>query len=109
MSNTPETIIAWEPEPQQAKFIQCPADDVGFGGARGGGKSDAVIGDWINHEFTYKQHAIGLAFRRQRTELVELIERAKQILLPLGYKWYEQDKYFKGNFLASRDLFFFPE
>ncbi len=92
----PEPIVCWEPQVQQAKFITCLADDVGFGGARGGGKSDAVIGDWINHEFSYKQSAIGLAFRRQRTELVELIERAKQILLPLGYKWYEQDKYFKG-------------
>lgn len=91
-----EPICIWEPQAQQEKFISCPADDVGFGGARGGGKSDAVIGDWINHEAIYKQAAVGLAFRRQRTELVELIERAKQILLPIGYKWFEQDKYFKG-------------
>ena len=31
-------------QPRQAAFIACPADDVGFGGARGGGKSDGVIG-----------------------------------------------------------------
>lgn len=93
-AETPTVI--WEPQPRQAAFITCPADDVGFGGARGGGKSDGVIGDWINHEFTYSQHAIGLAFRRQRTELVELIERSKQVLRPLGYQWYEQDKYFRG-------------
>ncbi len=76
--------------------MTCPADDVGFGGARGGGKSDAVIGDWIDHEETYGQHAIGMAFRRERTQLTELIERAKQILRPLGYAWHEQDKYFRG-------------
>lgn len=91
-----EEQVVWEPQPQQAKFITCPADDVGFGGARGGGKSDAVIGDWCFHENEFGKDAVGLAFRRQRTELVELIERAKQVLLPTGHRWYEQDKYFRG-------------
>lgn len=91
-----DRTVIWAAQPRQAAFISCPADDVGFGGARGGGKSDAVIGDWIGHEFKYGQHAIGMAFRRERTQLTELIERAKAILVPLGYKWHEQDKYFKG-------------
>jgi hypothetical protein len=69
---------------------------VGFGGARGGGKSDAVIGDWISHEDAYGQSAIAMAFRRERTQLIELIERAKQVLTPLGFRWFEQDKYFRG-------------
>lgn len=89
-------VVVWEPQPRQSAFITCPADDVGFGGARGGGKSDAVIGDWIAHEHMYGQHAIGMAIRRERTQLVELIERAKSVLQPLGYKWHEQDKKFTG-------------
>ncbi len=88
--------VIWEAQPRQAAFISCPADDVGFGGARGGGKTDAVIGDWISHEDLYGQHAIGMAFRRERTQLTEMIERAKQILPSLGHKWHEQDKYFRG-------------
>jgi hypothetical protein len=92
----PEPIVIWEAQPKQAAFISCPVDDVGFGGARGGGKSDAIIGDYISHEDIYGQDAIGMAFRRERTQLVELIERAKQIMVPLGYKWHDQDKYFKG-------------
>jgi hypothetical protein len=104
----PEPLIAWEPQVQQAKFINCPADDVGFGGARGGGKSDAVIGDWVNHSSLYGEHAIGLCVRRQRTELVELIERAKTILLPLKFKWYEQDKIFRSP-NASRLRFSYLE
>jgi hypothetical protein len=88
--------IVWEPQPRQEAFITCPADDIGFGGARGGGKSDAVIGDFIDHEDSYGSSAIAMAFRRERTQLVELIERARQILLPIGYKWHEQDKYFRG-------------
>lgn len=92
----PEPTVIWEPQRKQEMFITCPADDVGFGGARGGGKSDGVIGDWLDHEDRYGRDAIGLAFRRQRTELVELIERARQVLVPLGHKWHEQDKYFRG-------------
>lgn len=86
----------WDPQPRQEAFITCPADDTGFGGARGGGKSDGVVGDFIDHEETYAEHAIGMAFRRERTQLMELVERAKQIMLPIGYKWHEQDKYFRG-------------
>lgn len=92
----PDPVVVWEPQPRQEAFITCLADDVGFGGARGGGKSDAVIGDWIDHEETYGEHAIGMAFRRERTQLTELIERAKQILKPIGHVWHEQDKYFRG-------------
>lgn len=88
--------IVWEPQPRQAAFITCPADDVGFGGARGGGKSDAVIGDWIGHEEQFGTHAIGVVLRRERTQLIELIERAKTVLTPLGYTWKDVDKYFVG-------------
>lgn len=88
--------VIWSPQPKQAAFISCPADDVGFGGARGGGKSDAVVGDWGSHEEMYGTSAIGMAFRRERTQLTELIERAKQVLIPIGHKWHEQDKYFRG-------------
>lgn len=35
--------VIWPAQPRQAAFIACPADDVGFGGARGGGKSDGVF------------------------------------------------------------------
>lgn len=92
----PDATVIWDAQPRQSAFISCPADDVGFGGARGGGKSDAVIGDWISHEDLHGKDAIGMAFRRERTQLTELIERSKQVLKPLGYQWHEQDKYFRG-------------
>lgn len=94
--DTSDTIVHWEPQPKQAAFISCPADDVGFGGARGGGKSEGVAGDFVSHEETYGEAAIAMAFRRERTQIVELIERCRQIMVPLGYKWHEQDKYFRG-------------
>lgn len=96
IAEAPAEQIIWKAQPKQSAFIACPADDVAFGGARGGGKSDGVIGDWIAHEKTYGQHAAGLAIRRERTQLVDLIERAKTVLKPLGHNWHEQDKYFRG-------------
>ena len=91
-----QQTIVWQPQRRQAAFISCPCDDVGFGGARGGGKSDAVIGDWISHSDTYGQHAVGMCFRRERVQLTDLIERAKQVLIPIGHKWQDKELTFRG-------------
>jgi hypothetical protein len=93
---SPETLTVWEPSPRQSMFITCPCDDVAFGGARGGGKSDAVLGDWISHEEQFGKDAIGVVIRRERTQLVELIERARTIFSPLGFSWRDVDKVFHG-------------
>lgn len=55
-----------------------------------------MLGEWLAHEFQYGERAIGLMVRRERTQLIETIERAKQIYLPLGFKWHEQEKYFRS-------------
>lgn len=91
-----DPIVVWDAQPKQARFITCPADDVGFGGARGGGKSDGILGDWLSHEDLYGSSAIGLCFRRELTQLKELIARSKEMLPLLGHTWHEQDKYFTG-------------
>jgi hypothetical protein len=84
--------IIWEPQPQQAKLITCPCFEVFFGGARGGGKTDAVLGDFISHADMYGADAIALMVRRTRTELTETIERSRSIYTPLGAKFNETDK-----------------
>lgn len=83
----------WEPNPgPQSWLIICPVFETLFGGARGGGKSDGVLGEWATHADQYGQNAIGLCVRRERTQLVELIERSKILYLPLGAKFNEQEK-----------------
>src|SRR5580765_1245868 len=79
--------VAWEPQPWQAAFIACPVEEVFGGGARGGGKSDGVLGDWLNHADQYKENAIGLMVRRTRTELLETHERARVIYGKLGARF----------------------
>lgn len=86
-------VVVWEPqEGPQTAFIRCPVFEAFFGGARGGGKTDAVLGEFIEHGDAYGEHAIGLVVRRERTQLIETIERSRQIYLPLGAKFNEQDK-----------------
>lgn len=89
--------VAWEAQPgPQSALISCPVFEIFFGGARGGGKTDGVLGDFLEHADAYGQHAIGLMIRRQRTELVETIERSKQIYGPLGWVYHEQDKMWRA-------------
>lgn len=80
----------------QRSLIACPVFEVFFGGARGGGKTDGVLGEFIRHASLHGQHAIGLMIRRQRTELIETIERSKAIYGPLGWQYHEQDKMWRA-------------
>src|SRR5262245_29737439 len=82
-----QTITVWSPQPgPQTAFVQCPVFEILLGGARGGGKTDGVLGDWALHADQYKSDAIGLMVRRSRTELLETFERAKLIYDRLGAK-----------------------
>lgn len=88
--NAPEQIVVWEPrsKPQEA-FIACPVFEVFYGGSRGSLKTDGVLGEWLSHSDLYGKNAIGLMVRRNRIQLQETIERAKQIFTPLGFKFKE--------------------
>ena len=90
----PEEVV-WAPQsgPQEV-LIHCPLPLIGYGGARGGGKTDGVLG-----KFAVKQELLGPAFnavffRKELPQADDLIERAKQIYLPLKAHWQEQKKQF---------------
>jgi hypothetical protein len=89
--------VSWEAQPgPQSALISCPVFEVFFGGARGGGKTDGVLGDFLEHADAYGENAIGLMIRKERTQLIETIERSKQIFTPLGWKFHEQDKMWRA-------------
>lgn len=91
-----EIEVIWEPQPgPQTALLACPVFEVFFGGARGGGKTDGMLGEWISHQDLYGENAIGLMVRRELTQLTETIERSKQLYTPLGAKWHEQGKYWR--------------
>lgn len=93
LSDSPKFKVIWSPQPgPQEALIACPVFEVFFGGARGGGKTEASLGDWLHHSEMYREYAIGLFVRRRLTELVEVIARSKQLFIPLGGKYNDQKK-----------------
>lgn len=85
--------VVWEPQPgPQSDFITCPIFEAFLGGARGGGKTDGVLGDWASHSDYYGTHATGLMVRRELTQLAETIQRSKEIFGPIGAIYHEQKK-----------------
>lgn len=78
----------WEPQPGP-QSLAIAAQFVGelmFGGARGGGKSDFLLGDFLQDVHLGAMWR-GIIFRRSHPELEELITRAKEIYIPLGALW----------------------
>lgn len=88
----PPPLAIWRPQPRQAALLACPADDVLFGGARGGGKTDAMLADFAVHAQLYGQHAMGVFFRRQLVQLDEAIARSRQLYAPLGARYSDSKK-----------------
>jgi hypothetical protein len=76
--------VAWSARgnPAQMALLECTVFEVFFGGARGGGKTDGMLGEWIRHADLYGPNAIGLMLRRTRTELIETIERSRAVYSP---------------------------
>lgn len=85
--------VIWKPQPgPQTALIACPVFEVFYGGARGGGKTESSIGDWLEHSAKYGEGAIGIFFRRKLVQLAEVIARTKQLFPKLGAKYNEQQK-----------------
>lgn len=71
-------IFCPHPGPQTA-FIQCPVFEVVYGGARGGGKTFACLGEFAIHSQEYGELAKGLFLRRTREALKDAIREAKKL------------------------------
>ena len=83
-----------QPGPQEA-FVKSNVFEVVYGGARGGGKTDAALGDFLLHAVDYGAAARGLLVRRQRVSLEPTIARARKIFRPVGAKWAEAKSRFE--------------
>lgn len=87
--------IVWAPQagPQKA-LVDCPYALVGFGGARGGGKTDGVLGKWGIKEQRYGRFFNGVFFRKEMPQADDLIERARELYEPCGARFQKQQRQF---------------
>jgi hypothetical protein len=73
--------MTWRPQPgpQEAAIRASFVDELFFGGARGGGKSEYLLGDFLSDVDTYGEHWKGVLIRRTYPELDEILDRSRQI------------------------------
>lgn len=69
--------ILWCPQPKQQEMMSRPEYEALYGGAAGGGKSDYLVVEalrQVNNQF-YR----GIIFRREYPQLVDLIDRSREL------------------------------
>ncbi len=87
-----EPNVVWRPQPRQAVFLSRAEDEVLYGGAAGGGKSDALVADAMRE--IHIPHYKGIIFRENYTQLVEIIDKTQKLYPSVnGKAWYHDTKH----------------
>lgn len=78
----PTPPVLWSPQPKQAEALRRIEFEVLFGGARGGGKTDAGLAGFLYHY----EHPLfrGLVIRRNADDLKDWVDRAQRFYKPFG-------------------------
>lgn len=80
-----ERVVRWRPQPgPQAALVTCPAREILFGGARGGGKTSGVLGRVGVRAGWYGRHYNAVIFRREMPQADDMIEEARQLYEPIA-------------------------
>ena len=89
--------IVWKPQPKQAAFMRRCEDEALYGGAAGGGKSDALVIEALRQVDV--PHYRGLIVRKTYPQLSELIDKTMQ---------YYRPAFPKARYNASSHVWTFP-
>ena len=75
----------WAPQegPQQS-LMKCPVKEVLFGGARGGGKTDGILGKWLIKALKYGSGFNAVFFRKTMPSADDVWERAVSLYTAMG-------------------------
>jgi len=87
----------WGPHKRQAYAMRCDADQIFYGGAAGGGKTDFSLGLNIRGVMDWGKAWRAIIFRKTYPQLEQLITRGRELFVPMGARYNE-----------SRRIFLFP-
>lgn len=77
--------VVWSAQPgPQTVLLECPLKDAFYGGARGGGKTYALLLDFAQQAKRYGKHAKGILFRKTYPELEEVETQAYAVYGSVG-------------------------
>lgn len=94
----------WKPQPKQFLFQRRPEYEALYGGAAGGGKSDALLAEATRQ--VHIPHYRAIIFRKTYPELSELIDRSMDIYKPAFQKArYNDSKHF-WSFPSGAKIYF---
>lgn len=83
---SPQESPLGPPHPQ-IELIDSECPEIFYGGARGGGKTDGVLGKWLKHRDRWRGDARGIIFRRRAVSLEDVIARSLQLFPAAGGKY----------------------
>ena len=89
--------MEWRPQPRQVEFMSRPEDEVFYGGAAGGGKSDALVCEALRQVHHPKYKAI--LFRKTYKQLDDLIWKSRNYY-PMAFP--------KAKYNQSEHVWTFP-
>lgn len=89
------TRFEWKPnEKQELALSLRKVRELFYGGARGGGKTDFLLVDFLNGVNEWGEYWNGILFRQNYSQLEDIVRRAKQIYVPLGAEYHKAENYF---------------
>lgn len=99
-----ENNVIWKPQPKQVRFMERTEYEVLYGGAAGGGKSDALLVEALRQVDI--PHYRGIIFRKTYPQLSELIDRSNTLYsLAFPKAKYNDSKHF-WKFPSGAKIFF---